>query len=163
MSTRNKFYDALSEIDLPHETWVTLLCNYMNSEQQAEFAEWLEGEGVGFVWAEEERDEGEEEAEEEEEEETPAIKLKIKLTNVEELVDGLPEMEPGMVTCWCDNKELALLDQTIQGTRWEGPADMLGAYAVIMDKPSLVEELEAEGYDVDDSEYSPMEVVNEGE
>ena len=80
-------------------------------------------------------------------------KLHIKLTNADE----------GMVTCWCDDKAGALADQTIMGTRWEGPADMLGAYAEILDASDLVKALEAEGYEVDDSEYFPVDPGNVGQ
>lgn len=78
------------------------------------------------------------------------MKMKIKLTDTDD----------GMVMCWCDDREAALFDQSIRGTHWEGPSDIQGAYAVIMNEPDLVAKLEKDGYEVDDSEYSPMGVAD---
>jgi hypothetical protein len=47
-------------------------------------------------------------------------------------------------------------DQTIAGSRWECAGDMPElAYAMPCDHAGLVAELEAEGYDLDLSEYCP--------
>lgn len=49
---------------------------------------------------------------------------------------------------WADN------DQCIDGSSWETASDMPGfAYTILTDRPSLVEELRAEGYSLDLSEY----------
>lgn len=50
---------------------------------------------------------------------------------------------------WADD------DQTIDGSSWETPPDMPGfAYTIIMDRQGLAEELESQGYVLDQSEYS---------
>lgn len=73
--------------------------------------------------------------------------LKIKLDNLDD--------HDGLVTVYTDDYEHALLDQTIRGCSWEAPADMDVAYATIANEPDLVAKLEADGYEVDASEYAP--------
>jgi len=73
--------------------------------------------------------------------------MKIKLDNLDRDDDSV------LVTC--EDKEAARDDQSIEGSHWECPRDMEGAYAVISDRPGLVEALEKEGYDVDASNYCP--------
>lgn len=63
--------------------------------------------------------------------------------------------DDGMVLVWCADKQEALDDQTIEGTRWEAPSDLLGAYAIVSNRQNLAEDLRKEGYDVDDGEWSP--------
>ncbi len=53
-----------------------------------------------------------------------------------------------VTTEWDDARE----DQTIDGTRWEFNDSF--AYAVLLDRPSLLAELEVE-YEVDAGEYAP--------
>ena len=62
--------------------------------------------------------------------------------------------DDGMVTVCCGNQERATEDQSIEGSNWECPGDMDVAYASICDRVGLVAALEAQGYEVDDSEYS---------
>lgn len=77
--------------------------------------------------------------------------------------DGLPiklensDDDNGLVNVYCDYPALAKDDQSIHGSRWEISGDMTSglAYASILDERGLVETLKSEGYDVDDSEYSP--------
>lgn len=68
--------------------------------------------------------------------------------------------DDGMVTVYCDSQAQARLDQAIDGSRWECPRDMDVAYASVTDRPTLVEELKAEGYEVDDSEYSQPDAAD---
>jgi len=49
--------------------------------------------------------------------------------------------------------------QSIEGSNWEGSGDF--AYAYFPNRPDLVEDLEAEGYDVDDSEFTEYEEDDE--
>ena len=69
-------------------------------------------------------------------------------------LDNLDDRE-GCVMVTADSKILAIHDQTISGCRWEAPDDMVDAYAMPLDHPGLLEELQKEGYIVDDSEYCP--------
>ena len=73
--------------------------------------------------------------------------MQIKLDNLDH--------DDEMVTVYCDDQEAAILDQSIDGSMWEAPGDLDVAYAVICDREGLVEELEADGYEVDTSDYSP--------
>ena len=68
-------------------------------------------------------------------------------------LDNLEDRE-GMVYVQADNAQEARDDQSIEGSNWEfdGP-DF--AYALIMDSPDLLDRLKYNGYEVDDSEYSP--------
>ncbi len=60
--------------------------------------------------------------------------------------------DDGSVTVTCDESDAAN-DQTIDGSTWENCDGM--AYTILSDRPSLYDELVAEGYDVDASAYSP--------
>jgi hypothetical protein len=71
--------------------------------------------------------------------------MKIKLDNM--------DRDDGSVLVTCEDKDAAENDQSIEGSHWECPRDMDCAYAVISDRPGLVEALEKQGYDVDASEY----------
>jgi len=73
-----------------------------------------------------------------------AMPLAIKLTTSDD--------DDGTVTIWCDDADRAMHDQSVNGCRWERAES--GAYAITLDRPNLVEELQSEGYGVDDSEYS---------
>ncbi len=70
--------------------------------------------------------------------------LKIKISNCDD--------EGVLVTT--EDKEGAEDDQSIDGCRWECPDDLHEAYAILSDRPSLLGDLEADGYDVDSSEYA---------
>lgn len=75
----------------------------------------------------------------------------VKLSNV----DGDDVGVLATVRGWGAH-EWARWDQTIAGSRWETPRDMPGfAYAMPCNDPGLADELNAEGYDIDLSEYSP--------
>lgn len=74
-------------------------------------------------------------------------RLKIKLDNMD---DG-----DGMVLITCSDRAGAQHDRSIAGSKWEVPADMDIAYAIVTDHKGLVEELEKDGYEVDDSIYCP--------
>jgi hypothetical protein len=81
-------------------------------------------------------------------------KLRIELDN--------QGSEPGSVLVTTDDAEGAMHDQSIRGSMWENADGM--AYAIISDEPGLVEALEADGYDVYSSAYSPMdELMDEHE
>lgn len=67
--------------------------------------------------------------------------MKIALDNLEQ--------EHGLVTVYCGDREAAIEDQTIDGCLWEAPGDLDVAYAVLQDRPGLITELKAEGYEVD--------------
>ena len=72
--------------------------------------------------------------------------MKIQLCNSDD----------GMITVYCYDQQDAIDDQSINGANWEAPGDMNCAYASFPNEPGLVEKLESEGYDVDDSEYTPF-------
>jgi hypothetical protein len=76
---------------------------------------------------------------------TDDAKMKITLSQNDD--------DDGFVTVYCDDQEAADEDGSIDGCNWETPSDMDVAYASIMDRPTLVADLEAQGYEVDDSEY----------
>jgi hypothetical protein len=80
-----------------------------------------------------------------------AMPLSIKLTNSDD--------DDGMVTAWCENAEQAKHDQSIEGSHWE-ILEYDAAYASFLDRPTLVEDLQREGYDVDDSEYSEPDEID---
>jgi hypothetical protein len=65
--------------------------------------------------------------------------------------------DDGSVTVYCDNQEACKHDQSIsvpgQSSCWETPGDMDIGYASLMDYPDLVKDLQAAGYEVDESEY----------
>jgi hypothetical protein len=66
------------------------------------------------------------------------------------------DYDDGMVTVHISGPGAAAWakhDQSIQGSMWETDGDDF-AYSIIMDSPTLVEELTKDGYNVDDSEYS---------
>lgn len=71
--------------------------------------------------------------------------MKIKLDNL--------DRDDGSVMITTEDREEAILDQSIHGARWEAPGDLSVAYAIVDDRPFLLTALLAEGYDVDDSEY----------
>jgi hypothetical protein len=71
--------------------------------------------------------------------------MKIALDNLDH--------DDGMVTVYCSNQKAAIEDQTIDGCRWEAPGDLDVAYAVLCDRPGLITELRAEGYEVDITDY----------
>lgn len=52
-------------------------------------------------------------------------------------------------------------DQTIGGASWEGADGDDFAYAMPLDHPGLVEELEGEGYELDLSEYDPFGFIED--
>lgn len=72
--------------------------------------------------------------------------MKIKLDNLSD--------RAGCVLVTSHDVAAARDDQSIAGSRWE-VADGALAYAMPTDSFGLLAELKAEGYDVDDSEYSP--------
>lgn len=76
-------------------------------------------------------------------------KILVKLENLD---DDMDDMQWVLVTAPWDQVED---EGSINGTMWEHDGDL--AYAVLMDQPNLVEEMESEGYYVDDSEYYPFE------
>lgn len=76
-------------------------------------------------------------------------------------LDGKPEIvisvsgdDDGMVVLYCSDKEAARDDQSVLGSHWEMPGDMTDAYACVSDRTDLVTALEADGWDVDASEWS---------
>jgi hypothetical protein len=71
--------------------------------------------------------------------------VKIKLDNLDH--------DDGMVTVYCEDRQAAIDDQSIDGAHWEAPGDLDVAYAMIVDRPCLITELEAEGYEVDIRNY----------
>lgn len=73
--------------------------------------------------------------------------MNIKLDNLDRDDDSV------LVTC--DDQDAARDDQSVEGSHWECPSDMNIGYAIIGDRPDLVEALEKDGYEVDDSEYCP--------
>jgi hypothetical protein len=75
--------------------------------------------------------------------------MKIKLDNM--------DRDDWTVLITCENQKDAKDDQSVAGAAWEAPGDMDIAYTIAGDHPTLLTELEAEGYDVDSSEYSPPE------
>jgi len=78
-------------------------------------------------------------------------RLTVKLSNL----DGDDGCVLAEVSGWGAHP-WARWDQTITGSRWETPHDMPGvAYAMPCNDPGLVGELNAEGYDLALSEYSP--------
>lgn len=75
-------------------------------------------------------------------------RLKIKIENT--------DSDPNSVLVLTDDVVGAENDQSIMGSNWE-VSDGTLAYALISDEEGLIEKLEASGYDVDASEYSPMD------
>jgi len=70
-------------------------------------------------------------------------------------LDNLDDDEGG-VMIECNSQILATHDQSVAGAMWECASDMPGfAYACAGDRPGLVEELENEGYIVNDDNYCP--------
>lgn len=62
--------------------------------------------------------------------------------------------DDGMVTLYCDDVEAARDAQSVLGSRWLISDGSL-AYASVCKQPDLVAALEADGYDVDSSEWCP--------
>jgi hypothetical protein len=75
--------------------------------------------------------------------------MRIALDN-----QGSDYEQDGMVLVTCEDKAVAEDDRYIDGSTWECPRDMDSAYTSLVDRPTLVAELEAEGYEVDTSCYS---------
>lgn len=71
----------------------------------------------------------------------------VHLDNLDRDDDVLVTVSGEGALAWAKN------DQSIDGSSWEGSDGPDFAYAVISDRPSLVEELEAEGYDLNLDEY----------
>jgi len=63
----------------------------------------------------------------------------------------------GMALVTTRDREGAKHDQSIMGSAWEAPHDMDCAYACVPDREGLVQALEAEGYDVEHSQYYPFD------
>lgn len=59
--------------------------------------------------------------------------------------------DDGMVQVQCEDSEAARDDQCIMGSRWEFEGDF--AYTTIDDQIGLISALEADGYEVDSSDY----------
>lgn len=78
--------------------------------------------------------------------------LRIALDN-----QGSGHEQDGTVLVTCDDRDAAADDGYIDGSSWETPRDMNEAYTSVMDRPTLVEDLTAQGYDVDCSCYSAPE------
>lgn len=72
--------------------------------------------------------------------------LKISLRSTDD--------DDGQVIVDCEDGEGAADDQYIDGSTWEDLEDGT-AYTILSDRPTLVAELEKEGYDVDQTDYSP--------
>lgn len=75
--------------------------------------------------------------------------FEVKLTNVDD--------DTGSVLVVCSDQRVKEEQQSIAGSNWEAPGDMDIAYAIVCDAPDLVASLEAEGYNVDQSEYCSPE------
>lgn len=80
----------------------------------------------------------------------------IKLDNLTDDGDG------PMVLVTCSDAREAKLDQCIMGSRWESDGPDF-AYAIICDRPGLIERLESEGYEVWADEYCPMDASDRAE
>ena len=63
------------------------------------------------------------------------------------------------VLVMCDNQYECREDQSIMGSRWETPSDMIGGYAYIQDQPDLIKQLEDDGYIVNADDYCPCDAV----
>jgi hypothetical protein len=72
-----------------------------------------------------------------------------------EITISISDDDDGMVTLYCSDREAARDAQSVLGSRWEAPRDMDAAYACVTAMFDLVPQLEADGYDVDASEWSP--------
>lgn len=66
------------------------------------------------------------------------------------------EGEPPFVSVYTSDRESARQDQTIDGARWEIPPDLDVAYAILPDRPGLVEHLQSEGYEPVTTFYFPL-------
>jgi hypothetical protein len=88
-------------------------------------------------------------------EEQPSMWFRVVVTS-EPMVIRLSNSDDddGAVLVMCDDPGACDDDQTIDGSSWETPSDMSEGYTMLQDRPSLVAELEAQGYEVDDSGYS---------
>lgn len=73
-------------------------------------------------------------------------------------LDNLDDRD-GLLLITCGSQLLAAYDQSIAGSLWECPSDMDIAYAMPCDHPGLLEELKAEGYDINDDDYSPPDAL----
>lgn len=87
-------------------------------------------------------------------EEQPSAWFRVRL-EVSPLRIALGQADSaGFVLATCTDRGAALNDQTIDGEQWEAPRDLLEAYALLTDRPTLDAELRAEGYDVDATHYA---------
>ena len=76
-------------------------------------------------------------------------------------LDNLDDRD-GCVLITTPDKAAAVFDQSIAGAQWEAPEDMDIAYAMPSDSPTLLAELEAEGYIIADyTGYTPPEETTE--
>lgn len=75
-------------------------------------------------------------------------------------LDNTGGQEEGFVTIHANEPGAGVwakdVDGSIMGSNWEADGPDF-AYAIIVDEPGLVEKLEAEGYNVDDSQYYEMD------
>ena len=75
-------------------------------------------------------------------------------------LDNTGDQEEGFVTIHANEPGAGIwaedYDGSIMGSNWEADGPDF-AYAIIMDEPGLVEKLQAEGYNVDDSQYYEMD------
>jgi hypothetical protein len=90
--------------------------------------------------------------------EQPSVWVRVRVTSRPMRIaldnQGGDHHENGSVLVTCDDKDAAADDGYIDGSSWETPRDMCEAYTILTDRPSLVEDLEREGYDVDASCYA---------
>ncbi len=88
-------------------------------------------------------------------EEQPSLWVRVKVEpEPMQIKLHASDSDDGFVLVTCDGGDAAREDQSIDGARWEcDGADF--ASTSLLNRPSLVDDLKAEGYDVDDSEYSP--------
>lgn len=66
-----------------------------------------------------------------------------------------PSEDDDAVLVFAEDREAAIEDQSVMGSNWEAPGDMDEAYAIISNQDDLPGALRAEGYIVDDSEWTP--------
>lgn len=63
----------------------------------------------------------------------------------------------GSVLVTCRDKEAAIEDQAIDGDSWEVSSDLQYAYALLVDRPTLVDDLRKDGYKLNLAHYDPWE------
>lgn len=81
-----------------------------------------------------------------------AIKNWPDLDGRAEITISTNDDDDGFITLYCNDSEAARDAQSVLDTNWEFNDDQ--AYCSVTDCPDLIERLEAEGYEVDDSEWS---------